>query len=132
MMSAGANSMGDSFIASFLSQIVSALPMVLICLIGIALMLVRPLPKKARAAGITGLMIIGVTNVASRVFFMYVTTVIGAAEGYSSNTFSMLNIVGGVVIAILNFVGIALLIAAVCIREPAATTVEQKQNPYQA
>jgi hypothetical protein len=127
----GANSMGDSNIVSYLSQIVSVLPTLLICLIGIGLMLVRPLPKKARVSGIAGLLVIGVTSVVSRVFFMYVTAVIGKEEGYSSSTFSMMNMAGGVVVTALHFIGMALLIAAVCIREPAATTVEQKQNPYQ-
>ena len=117
----------DSFLISFLSNMLRIVPTLLVCIGGIILMQTRMLPKKAKTYGIAGLGLLLIDALASVTFSTYLSS--GNIE-YSSSHFQVLQLGYSAASQVLYALALALLVMAICKKEQAAVPNKESEKPY--
>jgi uncharacterized BrkB/YihY/UPF0761 family membrane protein len=121
--------MSDDIFPS-LVQFLYIIPALLVCLIGVLVLSMRAMPKKARIAGISGLIITMFLSIAGVCFSLYMQHAVVAAS-YSSESFRFTQIAYGVFATLMHVLALALLIAAICIRDTPTPVKSDGKNPYE-
>jgi uncharacterized membrane protein len=118
----------DNFFISMLGQLARIVPTLLVCGIGIVVLQTRVLPRKTKALAVLGLLLMIIDQLVSVAFSIYLSR--GGVD-YSSQNFQLLQMSYGVIAQVIYAVALMLLIIAICNKNPAATTKDTPENPYQ-
>jgi uncharacterized membrane protein YhaH (DUF805 family) len=121
--------MSDSIFPS-LMQFLYVIPTLLVCVIGILVLAMRAMPKKARIAGIVGLSITAFLSVAGVAFSLYVQNM-HSAEFWTVEKMNAMHLSYGIFSSLTHVLALALLIAAVCIRDTPTPAKSDGKNPYE-
>jgi heme/copper-type cytochrome/quinol oxidase subunit 3 len=121
--------MSNDFFPS-LMQFIYVIPTLLVCAIGILILSMRAMPKKARIAGIAGLAITALLSVIGVAFNVYVQTMY-ASEGYTSENINAMHIGYSIFSTLGHLLAMTLLIVAICIRDTSTPEKNSVKNPYE-
>jgi uncharacterized membrane protein len=121
--------MSDDFFPS-LMQFIYVIPTLLVCVIGSLVLSIRAMPKKARIAGITGLAITAFLSVTGVAFNLYMQNLFSTL-GYSSDSVRFTQIGYSIFSTVTHVLAMALLIAAICIRDGSTPAKNSVKNPYE-
>lgn len=117
----------DNFILSLLSQLMWSVPTLLVCIIGIGILRVRPIPNKAKNFGSAGLALVAFGAIASVAFRYFISA--GGID-YSSGNFRFFQMGYSAIMQILHAVSLIFLIIAICSKDNTATLENETQHPY--
>lgn len=118
----------DSFFMMLLAQLARIVPTFLVCAIGIFLLQTRALPKKTKAYGVAGLVLVILGALGSAAFSVYLT---GGGIEYSSAGFRYVQMGFGAIMQLLHVASLILLIMAIWQRDGTGTQQNSSENPYQ-
>jgi hypothetical protein len=121
--------MSDDFFPS-LMQFIYVIPTLLVCVIGSLVLSIRAMPKKARIAGITGLAITAFLSVTGVAFNLYVQNM-RSAEHWPIEKMSAMYLGHAIFSTLGHVLAMALLIAAICIRDGSTPAKNSVKNPYE-
>ncbi len=117
----------DSFILSFLGNMLRIVPTLLVCLGGIAILQTRVLPNKTKTYGISGLALLLLDALAGVAFSTYLSS--GGID-YSGSNFRVLQLGYSAVSQVAYAIALILLVMAICSKEQAVAPKSEVENPY--
>jgi protein-S-isoprenylcysteine O-methyltransferase Ste14 len=119
----------ENVLINLITQLAISLPIILVCVISLAIVTMRPIAKKTKRAAMIGLSLLTVDAIAGT-FRMYVHSQAYLGGDYGSDMFRWVQQGYGVVTSLLYIAGIIFLVIAICVKESQATKNPVEQNPY--
>ena len=116
-----------NFLFSFLSQLMWALPTLVVCVIGIVVLRKRSLSNKVKNFGSAGLAFVALGALAGVAYSSFMSS--GGVDYLSSNfRFFQMGFTG--IMQILHMASLIFLITAICSKDDAPAPENETRNPY--
>ncbi|MEO8001748.1 MAG: hypothetical protein ABI644_07705 [Arenimonas sp.] len=117
----------DSFIISFLGNMLRIVPTLLVCIAGIVIMQKHALSKKTKMYGTAGLVLMMLDAMSGVAFSTYVSS--GGID-YASSNFQVLQLGFSAIVQVMYALALVLLVMAICNKEQTAVLKSEVENPY--
>jgi hypothetical protein len=120
----------ESQLISLFTQFAMSLPLILVCVIGLAIVLVRRLPKNTKRAATLGMSLLTLDMLASTAFRLYISSQAYSGSLSDNGMFHIIQQTYSIVTTLLYVAGIIFLLIAICVKESPSTEKQAEQNPY--